>query len=205
MKRVLRLFIVGVFLLFAWPFFLYKVYGNKNYKLEGRTIIIANHYSNLDPLFIYLKFFKYHIHFVTTLDVKKNLLTRFVTWLFDCIYVNYNGSNLKFFKDAMKILNNDGILCIFPEGEINPTKFGFFEFYASYIRIAKKTNASILPLYVYPEVKFFKKSKIYVGDIVGIDEVNSYDDEERFNMHMQSLIMTYSLEVNPIEFDEANL
>lgn len=200
MKKILRVFIVVLFLLFTWPFFLYKVYGNKSYKLKGNTIIISNHYSNFDPFFIYLYFFKHHINFVTIIEVKKNLLTRFVTWLFDCLYVNYNGSNLGFFKQAIKILKNDGIICIFPEGEINPTKYGFFEFYESYLHLAKKTNGSILPLYIYPELKFFKKSKIYIGENITIDEINSYKDYISINMHIQALIFDYSFQVD----EEAN-
>ena len=193
MKKILRVFIVGLFLLFAWPFFLYRVYGRKEYKLVGRTIIIANHYSDWDALFIYLKYFKYHIYFVTISDVKKKIIPRFIAWLFDCIYVNYSGSNLSFFKDAIKILNNNGVMCIFPEGEINPTKYGFFEFYKSYLHIAKKTSANILPLYIYPEVQFFKKSKIYVGNLITINEINKYDDYDKLNMHIQALFMDYSI------------
>ena len=193
LKKILRVFLVGIYLFFAWPFFLYKVFGNRKYKLTGNTIIIANHYSNFDPFFIYLYYFKYHIRFVTIIDVKKKILPRFIAWLFDCFYVTYDGINLSFMKKAIKHLKNNGILCIFPEGEINPTKYGFFEFYESYIRLAKKCDSSILPLYIYPVLKPFKKSKLYIGDIILTDEINSYKDNISLNMHIQSLIMNYSL------------
>ena len=192
-KKILRVFIVGLFLLFTWPLFLYKVLGNKSYKLKENTIIIANHYSNYDPFFIYLYFFKYHINFVTIIDVKKKIFTRFITWLFDCLYVNYHGINLSFFKESIKILKNNGIICIFPEGEINPSKYGFFEFYESYLHIAKKANSSILPIYIYPELKFFKKSTLYIGENITVEELNKYDDYIKLNIHIQTLIFDYYL------------
>ena len=57
MRVVMRYITICIFLFFAWPYFLYKKYGNTAYKLEKRTIIVANHYSTFDPFFIYLILF----------------------------------------------------------------------------------------------------------------------------------------------------
>ena len=72
MKKTLRALLSGLFLLLFWPFFLYKKYGNTDYKLTKRTIIIANHYSNFDAFFIYLIYGRNKkIHFVTIAETKK--------------------------------------------------------------------------------------------------------------------------------------
>ena len=193
MKIVFRYFCIGLFLFFTWPFFLYKKYGNKKYKLQGRTLIVANHYSNFDPFFIYLIYGRKKIYFVTIIETKKKLLSRFVTWLFDCLFIDYNSSNFGFFKQCLEILKNDGIICIFPEGAINPRKRGFFEFKNSFIFLAKKTNANVLPLYIYPALSFFKKSKVYIGDIITPQTLSQYDDLDVASIYVLSKIMDYSI------------
>ena len=130
------------------------------------------------------------------MDVKKNIISRFLTWLFDCLYIDYNSTNLSLFKDLIKILNEDGVICIFPEGEINPTKFGVMTFQKSFMFLAEKTNATIVPLFVYPELKFFKKSKIFIGDEITSAEYLSYPSREQAVNDIQFLICQYSLDEN---------
>lgn len=196
MKRILRVIIVSIFLLFTWPYFLYKKYGNIIQKIEGRTVIISNHYSTFDPFFIYLLYFKKKITFATIIDAKKKLLSRFVTWLFDCVYINYETNNIQFVKKCLKLLQADGILCIYPEGFINPRKFGFLEFYKSYLLLSEKTKSSILPIYIYPELRPFKRTKLYIGDIISYEEYMKYPDYEERNAYFQGLIMDYSFKVS---------
>ena len=52
MKKILRILFIGLFLFFAWPFFLYRRYGNLAYRPSGNTIIVSNHYSTFDAFFI---------------------------------------------------------------------------------------------------------------------------------------------------------
>lgn len=196
MKRILRVVIVSLFLLFTWPFFLYKKYGNINQKIKGRTVIISNHYSTFDPFFIYLLYFKKRITFVTILDAKKKLLSRFVTWLFDCVFISYDTNNIQFIKKCLRILNSDGILCIYPEGYINPRKFGFFDFYKSYLLLSEKTKSNILTIYIYPELKMFKRTKLYIGQTIPYEVYMKYIDYEDRNAYFQSLIMEYSFKVS---------
>lgn len=183
-------------MIFLWPFFLYKVYGRKDYRLEGRTIIVANHYSTFDPFFIYMIYWKQHIRFITIKETKKRLLSRFATWLFDCIYIDHSSNHVLFFRQCLKVLKEDGVLCIFPEGGINPRKEGFFEFKPVFVLLAKRTNAKILPLYIYPELTAFKRSKIYVGDVISPEEISQYEDVEYACAFVQSKIMDYSTEFN---------
>jgi len=181
-------------MIFVWPFFLYKRYGRKDYRLEGRTIIVANHYSTFDPYFIYMIYRRKKIHFITIVETKKRLLSRFATWLFDCIFIDNKSNHVLFFRQCVNVLKNDGILCIFPEGCINPQRAGFFDFKPAFILLAKRTNAKILPIYIYPELTAFKRSKLYIGDIIAPEEIKKYDDVEYACAFVQSKIMDYSTE-----------
>ncbi len=193
MKKIFRWFIIYLLYVFLWPFFLYKKYGNKDYELTGRTVIVSNHYATLDAFFIFFTFKKKNIRFVTIIDVKKNIISRFLTWLFDCLYIDYDATNIDFFKECIKILNNDGIICIYPEGIINPSKFGVFTFQSSFMYLAEKTKAKILMLYVYPNYKFLKKSVLFIGDELTYDEYSKFDSRQDAVNYVQCKIGEYSL------------
>ena len=203
MKKILRLVLSYIFLLLFWPFFLYKKYGNTDYKLTKRTIIISNHYSNFDAFFVYLMYGRNKkINFVTIAETRKKLWSRFITWLFDCLYIDSTTANINFFKKCIQVLSNDGIICIFPEGYVNHRKYGFLDFKASFIFLARKTQAVILPLYIYPQLSFFKKTRIYIGLPVETQEYSHFADRDVASMHIQSRVMDYAVIIDQILEDE---
>jgi len=193
MKAITR-FILFVFIgFFAWPFLLLEKKGKSHYRLEGNTIIIANHYSDIDPALIYFAFFgQKRITFVTHVGVKKNIWTHLLTWAFDCLYVDYSTINVAFFKESTRILNEGGVICIFPEGVINPRKYGFFDFSRSYVMLARRSHSKILPLFLYPQKKMFKKSLVYIGDALDEKAYLEQGSVESINAYFQSQIMLYS-------------
>lgn len=195
MKTFLRSLFVGLFLLFAWPFFLYKKYGNRTWRQSGAVILVANHYSNFDPFFLWMIFRKNHPVFVTAADVKKRRIPYLITRLFDCLYVDYSSNNIGFFKDCLRVLNGGGMLCIFPEGGINPRKAGFIDFKHSFLFFARKTDCDILPVYLYPELSVFKRSSVYIGDPVTKADYDKLPDNLDAAAFVQSRIMDYSFEV----------
>jgi len=189
MKNILRIILVTLFIVPFFPLFLYRTYGNKRYRLTGNTIIVCNHYSNFDPLFIQMKFYTKKIRFIALKGTKRKIHLRFITWLFDCIYVDQDKIDVNFFKTSIQSLSSGKVICIFPEGVVNPRKFGLFDFKQSYLRLAKKTGAKILPLYLYPELKWFKRSKLYIGDELIFDYHNR--DSDIINTQVMSILMDY--------------
>ena len=181
---------MGLFLIPTFPFFLYKTCGNKKLTLKPNTIIISNHYSNFDPFFIQMRFIFKDIRFVTLRDVKKKLHLRFIAWLFNAIYVDPSRTDITFFKEAVRALEKGSILCIFPEGVVNPRKYGFFDFKLGYIKLAYKANSTIIPIYLHPTLKAFKGSKIHV--LNPIDIKNNTLEPSNLNAKIQSDVMEVS-------------
>lgn len=181
---------MGLFLVPTWPFFLYQSKGNRNHRLTANTLIIANHYSNFDPLFIQMKYFFTPIRFIAIKDTQLKIYSRFITWLFDCIYVDADQITPSFIKTTVQTLKQGGIVCIFPEGVVNPRKFGFFDFKKGYLHIVKRTQSTLLPIYIYPALKLFKKSTLHIGESFKMPEdVNDLDD---FNTNVMMLFMNYA-------------
>jgi hypothetical protein len=100
--------------------------------------------------------------------------------------------NSVYFKEGLSLLKNNEILCIFPEGVINPRKYGFMLFKKSYLFFAMKTKSDILPIYIYPEIKPFKKSLIVIGELVTADEYLKKGDSESINGYFLGCIMDCS-------------
>lgn len=142
------------------------------------------------------------IHFVTIAETKKKLWSRFITWLFDCLYIDSNTTNIAFFKECIRVLNDDGIICIFPEGFVNHRKYGFLDFQASYVFFARKTQAVILPLYIYPRLSFFKKTLIYVGTPLETKDYSHIADRDDASTHIQARVMDYAAIIDQILEDK---
>jgi len=207
MKRVVRIIVYIVMTVVFWPFFMYKKYGNTDYKIKPRTIIIANHYSNWDPWFIQRLYgFKTNIRYLAAESVKKKPITRIICWAFDCIYVSQDiGKNLECVKEVNKTLKNDGVVMLFPEGFINEKKNGFLEFKPSFFKFAKKNKAYILPIYIYPQLDFLKKNKVYIGEELGPEFYDNIDDPTVGAMKVESKIMDYSFECRGEEVGEQHI
>ena len=61
-------------------------------------------------------------------------------------------------KISLKLLKNNELLMIFPEGTRNKTQNNLLEFRKGAVRIAKSTNTPILPFAIKGEYKLFRKS-----------------------------------------------
>lgn len=193
MKTILRLLLTLIFLTFTFPFFIVVVLGQNKYKLKENTIIIANHYSNFDPFLIQLIFPFKKIRFVALKDTKRKIHLKFITWLFNAIYVDQESYDFSFIKSALKLLQKGEILCIFPEGVVNPSKFGFFDFKKSYLFLAKRANSTILPIYIYPRLNFFRKNILYVDSEITL---NNADDVNKVNFNIMLNYIDYQNDVD---------
>lgn len=197
MKAILRIIFIPIFYFIFWPFIFFKKYGEKDVDFLDNSLVIANHYSNLDPFLLYLLIKKKkRIYFVTNADVKKHFFTRFFCYFFNCLYVEMDNpiKNIPTIKKSINVLKNGGVIVIFPEGVIRPSRNGFFEFNSGFIYLARKANSKIYPLFIYPEVSIFKRSKIYINNYVDINDLKDKDDIEAA-MFLQSIVMDSSFKL----------
>ena len=197
-KRIIRSIFVGLFLFFFWPFFLYRKYGKKDIYFEDGSTIIANHYSDFDPFFIYLLARnRNRLFFITNAEVKKKWITRIFCSLFDCLYVEEDEGfkNVRPIFDAIKKLKEGKVMVIFPEGVIRPTKEGFFEFNKGFVFISRKANSTIYPLYIYPDLLPFKRTKIYINEPIPFKTIEKKDDLTAA-FYLQSIVMDSSFKVD---------
>lgn len=125
-------------------FFRPTIKGLKNIPKSGKVILAGNHTNYFDCLLL-IATSKRKVHFLA----KKELFKWYSNWFFKsmgAIPVDRNKKDEKCKQAAIKVLNQDKVLGIFPEGTINrkketiilPLKYGTVNF-------SQQTKASIVP------------------------------------------------------------
>lgn len=142
--------------------YLPQVKGKENIPQSGSVILCGNHTNNLDACFM-VCIPKRMVH---TLAKKELFKSKISSWFFKsmaCIPVDRKNHEDESKNEAIKILNNNEVLGIFPEGTTNKTN-KLLEFKYGAVSFAKKTNAYIVPFSITGKYKIWRKSiKIKYG------------------------------------------
>ncbi len=130
---------------------------------KGKAILTSNHYSNLDPIIMNIRFGA-RFRFLAKIELFKNKFMRFVMNCLGTIPVDREKVSPSTFKAVLTNLKEDKKVFIFPEGtrnkedteKMNDAKAGIITF-------ASKGGAEIVPMIIYRKPKFLRKNYIIVG------------------------------------------
>lgn len=138
-----------------------KAYGQENIP-KGGAVICANHVHNSDPFYIVYSFQRKDKIWIMAKEEIRHypVVGRLLNWLGFVIWVRRGKSDVGAIKSALKALKGREKLLIFPEGtrheEIGEGKTGA-------AMMAIRTGVPVLPVYISPERKLFKRTKVYIG------------------------------------------
>jgi len=150
----------------------------ENIPNDGPIIFVGNHTHAFDPVVV-MTYTNRIVHYMA----KESLFKGFHGKLFESIgliKVYRNRKNPLAVVEAENILNKGGAVGIFPEGTRNKTQQELLKFRHGAVRIAKKTNAKIVPFAIRGKYKLFRKGLVIeFGKPVDIsqmevDEANEY-------------------------------
>lgn len=154
---------------FVKVFFKPQIIGLENIPKTGKYIVCCNHQSLWD-MFVLVINFPYQICFMA----KKELFHgKFIGWFFrnlGAFPVNRGTGDTSAFKKAFSVLENGGILGVFPEGTRNgggaPGKAK-----AGAALLAIQSGADVLPVSIYYGGKrFFGKTALRFGEVIKSEE-----------------------------------
>ena len=138
-----------------------KVINKELIPKEGPIIFVGNHKHNYDCISL-MSGTKRTINFLG----KKELLDKH-KWFFtklNMIPVDRSTKNKEAMAAAIEVLNNNGVIGIFPEGTFNKTEYVVMPFKYGAVKIASVTDANIIPFAITGEYKRFRKGlKITFG------------------------------------------
>ena len=140
-----------------------KIYGKENVP-DGGVMIVCNHFSILDPVFLLSVYSKKDVRFLSKKEATDKGAFGKALIKAGAIPVDREKPSMESIITCVKTLKNGQKLVLFPEGtrnktgtnEIQPIKAGAAIF-------AIKAKTPILPIAILKKGKFFRKTPILVG------------------------------------------
>ena len=146
-----------------------KVEGKENIPLDGRLVLCANHHSNWDPLVI-ASVFTRKISWMGKKELFENSFLKVFLTALQVFPVDRQVTDIGAVKKALRILKDDKVLGIFPEGtrvkEFNPDNAK-----AGVALLALKSNSPVIPVYTRGTYKLFSKLYIRIGQPIDYKEI----------------------------------
>lgn len=130
--------------------------GLDNLPKDGSFVLAGNHTSKLDP-FLLMSSTNRCIHFLAKIE----LFTGYKKYFFNglgVIPVDRKRKNPEAMDASNKYLLDNKVIGIFPEGTINRTDDIIMPFKYGAVKMAKATDAWIVPFAITNKYKFLKKS-----------------------------------------------
>ncbi len=138
-----------------------RVYGRENMVEDGKLIICSNHTHNFDPVVVSVVY-KRQVHWMAKKQLYENKVLARLWYALGAFPVDRDEADLSTIKNSLRILKEDKILGIFPEGtrvkelNLDNAKSGI-----SLISI--KAKSPIQPIYIESTYKLFSPINVYIG------------------------------------------
>lgn len=129
---------------------------------DGPCIICPNHYSWNDPIYVARAFTKKHIiRIMSKIELIQMPILGKILSAIGVFGVKRDGTDLAALKTSLSILKERKLL-LFPEGTC--TKDQNAEPKTGAVFLAIKANVPIVPVYIETKKRFFKTTKIIIGE-----------------------------------------
>ena len=147
---------------------------------DGGYVVCANHVSATDPIALCYAFRKNQVHFMAKKELFKVPLLAQLIKVMGAFPVDRGGNDVGAVKNAIALVNDKKSMGIFPQGHRYPsedprntkTKNGV-------ALIATKTNADIIPCYIWRKknkFKLFRRTYVIIGEKIPFESLN-YDPD----------------------------
>ena len=167
-----------------------KIEGKEHFPEMGRAVVSPNHFSLMDPIIIGA-FLPRKVNFMAKEELFSNKLFSLILNKLGVSPVKRGGTDIGAIRTALRILNNEEIFCIFPEGtrsksgEILKAKPGS-------AMIAIKTRSPIIPIAIVGDYKLFSEVRIIIGKPIYLsdhyDKKVSTDEYQRLSQDILNTI-----------------
>lgn len=153
--------------------------------IEKRLIICCNHTWWMDLPVMYDLFWRRSPRSLAALDVaEKNAAQKYMQSTMGCIFLNREGYDWGSIRTCIDELNQDGCICVCPEGRLNFGKENA-PFQKGAAMMAVTTGASVVPVYINSPYLPFRRTRIILGEPVLFDAEKRAEGIEAGNAFLE--------------------
>lgn len=158
---------------------------------KGKTIIVCNHISYIDPVIISNAFWCRRVSFVATKEIFDVKIFGKVLKLFKCISIDKENVSVKTFKEVKERLDRGHLVSLFPEGEVERVE-ELTAFKSGVAMMALMSGASIVPMYIHKRTKWYKRQVVMIGEKINIKDyitskIPSIEEMEKFTITLHEI------------------
>ena len=154
----------AIFIIPIWLIFRPRVTGLKRLLFRGKGIIISNHHSLCDPIWLGIVTPR-AIHFMAKKELFQKRTAGAFLKLLGAFPVDRQHADIASLKKAITVLESGGIFGIFPEGKRSITgELDTFEKGAAFL--ALRCGAPIIPVYSDPKMYRRLRIRMIVGEVI---------------------------------------
>lgn len=132
------------------------VIGIENIPKENSLVLAGNHTKWLDPIML-IAVVKRPVFFLAKQELFKGPLGIIIKAM-NCIPVNRKIHDKNALSEAKKVLSENNVIGIFPEGTVNKTKDLVLPFKIGAVKMSNDTNSTLVPFAITGKYKLFRKS-----------------------------------------------
>lgn len=192
MKNIIRKIIKFLFKITAIIIYRPKIIGKENMPKDTAAIICPNHVHALNSAVI-IAMNKRKINVLAKEELFKNGFIRWIADLFGIYPVKRDNKSMESIKISLKLLKNNELLMIFPEGTRNGMAKGVKPKDGA-IKLAIKANVPIIPVGIQGSFKLFRKVKVNIGKPIYYseykEEINNREkSDELINNLMKKIVV----------------
>lgn len=173
-------------------FYNIKVEGKENLPANGPLIICANHTSAIDPIILAVSL-PYTMNSMAKAELFKSKLLGYFLSKIGVFPVKRGEADIKSIKTSLKLLKENKIMGMFPEGTRNKT--GEVKAEPGIAMIAVRAEAPVLPIAIISNYKLFNKTTVKIGKPMQLDQ---YYDQKLQSEDYQNISLEIMKYINQI-------
>ena len=182
-------FIGFLFVNFLWRA---KLVRPANWDASEGAVVVANHTSSVDPFFVQMACDRV-VHWMIAREFVEHFIWGPMVKIWKVIPANRGGVDTAATRDAIRLVENGGLVGIFPEGRINMTEEFMLTFRPGAALIAARANAPIVPIYIedapfdrFPQSPFVMPARVRVSVGTPI-RVSDYGDTSKTETYAKAM------------------
>lgn len=154
-----------------WIFFKRKTYyedkASQGRRIRDGALVISNHFNPLDFVCNVFVVYPRKLNVVASEHAFKNRFLAFGMRFWGGIQANRITRSMRFVDQSAEVIRQGGLVQIFPEGRNTPDGL-IHPFKPSYIAIALRANAPIVPIITDGNYGLFKRTHVLIGKKINL-------------------------------------